>query len=161
MRYELTDFEWVAIGPLLPNKPRCIPRVDDRRVLNGIFWVQRSRAPWRDLAGSLRALVKRLGAWANIPPKRSCDIFIHWDHGAAANGIVVSDCAQHLPMRPIDGLSRLSFPTSGPCPIKKLTTRLVGQPPQSTAEFISSGNATHERFSFAHVLRSFLTHSRS
>jgi len=34
---------------LLPNKPRGIPRVDDRRVLNGIFWVLRSGAPWRDL----------------------------------------------------------------------------------------------------------------
>jgi NADPH2:quinone reductase len=49
MRYELTDFEWAAIRSLLPNKPRGIPRVDDRRVLNGIFWVLRSGAPWRDL----------------------------------------------------------------------------------------------------------------
>jgi transposase len=49
MRYELTDFEWVAIRSFLPNKPRGIPRVDDRRVLNGIFWVSRSGAPWRDL----------------------------------------------------------------------------------------------------------------
>jgi transposase len=49
MRYELTDFEWAAIRSFLPNKPRGIPRVDDRRVLNGIFWVLRSGAPWRDL----------------------------------------------------------------------------------------------------------------
>ena len=39
MRHELTDFEWAAIRPFLPNKPRGISRVDDRRVLNGIFWV--------------------------------------------------------------------------------------------------------------------------
>jgi transposase len=26
-----------------------VPRVDDRRALNGIFWVLRSGAPWRDL----------------------------------------------------------------------------------------------------------------
>jgi transposase len=39
MRYELTDFEWAAIKPMLPNKPRGVPRMDDRRVLNGIFWV--------------------------------------------------------------------------------------------------------------------------
>ena len=26
MRYELTDFEWTAIRPFLPNKPRGIPR---------------------------------------------------------------------------------------------------------------------------------------
>lgn len=36
------------IEPLLPNKPRGVPRVDNRRVLNGIFWVLRSGAPWRD-----------------------------------------------------------------------------------------------------------------
>ena len=49
MRYELTDFELTAIRSFLPNKPRGVPRVDDRRVLNGIFWVLRSGAPWRDL----------------------------------------------------------------------------------------------------------------
>ena len=49
MRYELTDYEWAAIKPMLPNKPRGVPRVNDRRVLNGIFWVLRSGAPWRDL----------------------------------------------------------------------------------------------------------------
>jgi transposase len=36
-RYDLTDFEWHVIEPLLRNKPRGVPRVDDRRVLNGIF----------------------------------------------------------------------------------------------------------------------------
>ena len=40
--YELTEFEWGVIAPLLPNKPRGVPRVDDRRVLNGIFWVLRT-----------------------------------------------------------------------------------------------------------------------
>ncbi len=34
-RYDLTDFEWSVIAPLLPNKPHGVPRVDDRRVLNG------------------------------------------------------------------------------------------------------------------------------
>ena len=45
MRHELTDYEWAAIKPMLPNKPRGVPRVNDRRVLNGIFWVLRSGAP--------------------------------------------------------------------------------------------------------------------
>jgi hypothetical protein len=53
MRYELTDYEWAAIKPFLPNKPRGVPRVNDRRVLNGIFWVLRSGAPWRDLPQEL------------------------------------------------------------------------------------------------------------
>jgi transposase len=52
MRYELGDHEWAAIRPMLPNKPRGVRRVNDRRVLNGIFWVLRSGAPWRDLPSS-------------------------------------------------------------------------------------------------------------
>lgn len=35
-RYDLTNFEWRMISPLLPNKPRGVPRVDDRRLLNRI-----------------------------------------------------------------------------------------------------------------------------
>lgn len=49
MRHALTDAEWHLICPNLPCKPRGVPRVDDRRVLNGIFWVLKSGAPWRDL----------------------------------------------------------------------------------------------------------------
>lgn len=49
MRYEPTDEEWAAIKPMLPNKPRGVPRANDRRVLNRIFWVLGSGAPWRDL----------------------------------------------------------------------------------------------------------------
>ncbi len=48
-RFDLTDFEWSVIAPLLPNKPRGVPRVDDRRVLNGIFWRLRTGAPWADI----------------------------------------------------------------------------------------------------------------
>jgi transposase len=48
-RYELSDFEWSIIAPLLPNKPRGVPRVDDRRVLNGIYWRLRTGSPWADI----------------------------------------------------------------------------------------------------------------
>jgi transposase len=57
MRYELTDDEWAAIEPTLSNKPRGVPRVNDRRVLNGIFWVLRAGGrPIYDLLQSLRSL---------------------------------------------------------------------------------------------------------
>jgi transposase len=36
MRYELTDDEWSAIKPTLPNKPSGVPRVNDRRVLSAL-----------------------------------------------------------------------------------------------------------------------------
>ena len=49
MRSELTGQEWSILKPMLPNKPRGVPQVNDRRVLNGIFWVLRSGAPWRAL----------------------------------------------------------------------------------------------------------------
>ena len=44
MRCEFSDAEWIAIKSMLPNKPRGVPRVNDRRVLNGIFWILRSGA---------------------------------------------------------------------------------------------------------------------
>src|SRR5262249_60514631 len=36
MRYELTDFDWAAIKPFLPNKQRGVPRVNHPRSLNGM-----------------------------------------------------------------------------------------------------------------------------
>ena len=65
-RYELTDWEWKAIEPHLPNKPRGVRRVDDRRVLNGIFWVLRSGAPWADLPeryGPRTTVYNRFNRW--------------------------------------------------------------------------------------------------
>lgn len=47
-RYELTETEWEIIEPLLPNKPRGVPRVNDRRVINGILWRFRTGSPWAD-----------------------------------------------------------------------------------------------------------------
>ena len=55
-RYDLTDAEWKIIEPLLPQKSRGVERVDDRRVLNGIFWRMRSGSPWAENTGALWAL---------------------------------------------------------------------------------------------------------
>jgi transposase len=49
-RYEITAVAWSIIEPLLPNKPRGVPRVDDRKVLTGIAWRLRTGAPWADIA---------------------------------------------------------------------------------------------------------------
>ena len=65
-RHELTDEEWAIIQPLLPNKPRGVPRVDDRRVMNGILWRFRTGAPWRDVPeryGPRTTLYNRFVRW--------------------------------------------------------------------------------------------------
>ena len=75
MRCEFSDAEWIAIKSMLPNKPRGVPRVNDRRVLNGIFWILRSGAPWRDLPNNFGPYTtcynrfvrwRRAGVWAKI-----------------------------------------------------------------------------------------------
>src|SRR5512135_2959750 len=50
-RCDLTDVQWDQLRPLLPlEKPRTgRPNHDHRRILNGILWVHRTGAPWRDL----------------------------------------------------------------------------------------------------------------
>lgn len=65
-RYELTDIEWSILQPLLPNKPRGVARVDDRRVLNGILWRFRTGSPWAEIP-------ERYG-----PPTTCYNRFIRW-----------------------------------------------------------------------------------
>jgi len=48
-RFDLTDDEWAVIDPLLPVQGRGPRRKDDRTILNGIFYILRTGAPWRDL----------------------------------------------------------------------------------------------------------------
>ena len=48
-RFDLSDDAWAVIEPLLPKKGRGPARRDDRTVLNGIFYILRTGAPWRDL----------------------------------------------------------------------------------------------------------------
>ena len=65
-RHELSDREWAIIQPLLPQKSRGVPRVDDRRVINGILWRFRAGTPWRDVPeryGPRTTLYNRFTRW--------------------------------------------------------------------------------------------------
>lgn len=42
-QYDLTDLERRLIETLLADQPQGIPRVNDRRALNGIHWVLQIR----------------------------------------------------------------------------------------------------------------------
>jgi transposase len=50
-RHDLTDAQWRRLEPLLPpERPRTgRPNHSHRTLLNGILWVLRTGAPWRDL----------------------------------------------------------------------------------------------------------------
>ena len=66
-RFDLSDAEWAIVAPLLPNQPRGVPRVNDRRVVNGIFYILRTGSPWRDLPGRYGAyttVYNRYNRWA-------------------------------------------------------------------------------------------------
>ena len=65
---DLTKTQWEWLQPLLPpRKPKTgRPSVDHRRILNGILWILRTGAPWRDLPeryGPWRTVASRFYRW--------------------------------------------------------------------------------------------------
>ena len=60
-RGELSDEQWQRLERLLPaQKPRTgRPNVEHRQIINGILWVLRTGAPWRDLP-------ERYGSWSTV-----------------------------------------------------------------------------------------------
>jgi transposase len=85
MRYDLTDFEWSVIEPVLPRGKPGPRRKDDRRVLNGIFWVLRAGAPWRDL-------LNRYGPYATAYNRFRC-----WRKAGVWDRLMDADVVAHLP----------------------------------------------------------------
>jgi len=63
----LSDGQWARLQPLLPDKPRGVPRVDDRRVISGIVHVLQSGCRWKDaptIYGPPKTLYNRNVRWA-------------------------------------------------------------------------------------------------
>jgi len=63
----LNDRQWARLAPLLPSKPRGVPRVDDRRGVSGIVHVLRSGGRWADAPaayGPRKTLYNRFVRWA-------------------------------------------------------------------------------------------------
>ena len=61
-RYDLSDAEFALLEPCLPAEKSGQagnPYRSHRQVLNGIFWVLSSGAPWRDLP-------ERYGPWKTV-----------------------------------------------------------------------------------------------
>jgi transposase len=59
-RGDVTDAEWCILNPLLPDRGERGPAVANKRLtVNGILWVLRTGAPWRDMP-------KRYGNWNSV-----------------------------------------------------------------------------------------------
>ena len=59
-RHELSDVQWAWIEGLCPaNEGRGRPWKDHRQMVNGMLWVLRTGAPWRDLPA-------RYGPWQTV-----------------------------------------------------------------------------------------------
>ena len=66
MRYDLTDFEWSVIEPLLPMDRRGPKPKNNRQILNGMFYILRTGCPWRDLPeryGPYTTVYNRFNRW--------------------------------------------------------------------------------------------------
>ena len=65
-RFDMSTLEWAFIEPMLPTNTRGVARVDDRRVINGIFYKLRTGVPWRDLPeryGPYTTVYNRFNRW--------------------------------------------------------------------------------------------------
>ncbi len=68
-RFCLSDAQWAAVAPLLPGKPGDPGRTgaDNRLALEGILWIMRTGAPWRDLPpffGKWNSVYQRFKRWS-------------------------------------------------------------------------------------------------
>ena len=65
-RYDLTDFEWSVIAPLVTMDRRGPKPQNNRQILNGMFYILRAGCPWRDLPeryGPYTTVYNRFNRW--------------------------------------------------------------------------------------------------
>jgi len=68
----LSDAQWMRLKPLLPNKPRGVPRVDGRRVISGIVHVLQSGAVGGRMRRASTARPRRSTTGAFAGQRRAC-----------------------------------------------------------------------------------------
>ena len=77
-RHELSDEQWAAVEPLIPRSTATTgrPASDRRLMLDGLFWILATGAPWRDLP-------ERFGPWQTV-----YDHFRNWRKSGVVASIV-------------------------------------------------------------------------
>lgn len=76
-RHRLTDQEWDCIADVFPAPATTgRPPRDRRTIVDGILWIMRTGAPWRDLP-------EEYGPWATV-----WDLFDTWTSGGTLDEIL-------------------------------------------------------------------------
>lgn len=83
-RGDLTDDQWERLRPLLPPQQvrRGRPPKNHRQIVNGLVWLNRTGAPWRDLP-------EKYGPWQTVATR-----FYRWRRAGIWDRIL-ADLQQH------------------------------------------------------------------
>ena len=92
VRHRLTDAQWELIQDVFPPPARTgRPPVDRRNVVDGILWMMKTGAPWRDLP-------EEFGKWGTV-----WDLFDKWNAKGTLDKILQRLRAARVDLGEIDG----------------------------------------------------------
>jgi transposase len=85
---DLTDEQWEVVRPLIPvpfkrTDGRGRPKVEDRKILDGILWVMRTGASWHDLPDK-------------YPPYQTCHCYFQQWRSAGVFKSIIESLARDL-----------------------------------------------------------------
>lgn len=90
-RHQLNDEQWECIQDLFPcPKPTGRPATESRKAINGILWILRTGAPWRDLPAEF-------GKWRTI-----YGLFDKWNGDGTIDAILNRLRGAHFEVGEID-----------------------------------------------------------
>lgn len=99
-RHELKDSEWERIKDLLPpeNTGEGRPSKPNRTMLNGMLWIDKTGAPWRDLPeryGPWQTIYTRFRQWSKNDAFK--DLFEHLSEDADMQDLSIdsTSCKAH------------------------------------------------------------------
>ena len=91
VRHRLTDPQWELVRDLFPPPARTgRPRRDRREILDGILWILRTGAPWRDLP-------EEYGPWGT-----AWDLFDKWNGDGTLDKVLSLLRSAHVDTGAID-----------------------------------------------------------
>ena len=123
--YWLSDAEWQAIQPHLPQRQRGARRVDDRRVISGIMHMLRSGGRWKDcpaIYGPSTTIYNRWNRWSRQGVWERIFYALTGSTGVFTGAVDSTHIKAH----------RSAAGAKGGLIIMPLAPRAAGEPPKST-----------------------------